>query len=228
MPFTTIAIDRLIEPKASKSMAAGKNLSEARQGSRVNGTNLKDSTKTVDRNHHWTQISPALYATPEPTPLPELPDSPSSFTASPYIVNHKRRGPRLSEAFSEDDVALRQALADKKTDKIVKSLEAEDVESCRVVNGTDNVREVVEDGDEKFVADGEIGNDSIGKVVTAGQDNLGSEVDDFFDPQDSLSVRSSTDGESSFRLDRSLNLNASGSEFYDAWEGKLVYICFIE
>ncbi|KAL0924991.1 hypothetical protein M5K25_003293 [Dendrobium thyrsiflorum] len=40
--------------------------------------------------------SPALYATPTVTPLP-LPDSPSFFPPSPYIVNHKRRGPRLQK-----------------------------------------------------------------------------------------------------------------------------------
>lgn len=59
-------------------------------------------TAAVDKEHHWTQISPALYATPESTPLP---DSPSSFPPSPYIINHKRRGPRLMKSFSEYDVA---------------------------------------------------------------------------------------------------------------------------
>ncbi|GJS48766.1 hypothetical protein Tco_0598887 [Tanacetum coccineum] len=36
--------------------------------------------------------------------------------------------------------------------------------------------------------------------------------------QDSLSVRSNTDGENNFRLDWSLNPNTSASEFYDDWE----------
>ncbi|XP_047314443.1 probable splicing factor, arginine/serine-rich 4 [Impatiens glandulifera] len=35
-------------------------------------------------------ISPALYATPQPTPIPDCTSEPSS--PSPYIVNHKRRG----------------------------------------------------------------------------------------------------------------------------------------
>ncbi|CAN6463294.1 unnamed protein product [Victoria cruziana] len=39
--------------------------------------------------------SPSLYKTPESTPVP---DSPSSFPPSPYVVNHKRRGPRLLKA----------------------------------------------------------------------------------------------------------------------------------
>ncbi|KAJ9540994.1 hypothetical protein OSB04_027500 [Centaurea solstitialis] len=224
--FTTIALDRLIEPKASKSMAAGKVASDSRQGSQSNDTDkrsdLKDGTKSIDRRQHWTQISPALYATPEPTPLP---DSPSSFAPSPYIVNHKRRGPRLSKAFSEDDVAIRQAVGDEKGNEIVRSLEAEDVESSRVVKVTDNDHETLEDGRAKFVVDGEHGNDNVTDDGAARQDDLKSvtlerdgEMDDFFDPQDSLSVRSSTDGESSHGLERSLNLNSSVSEFYDAWE----------
>jgi hypothetical protein len=50
-----------------------------------------------------TQTSPALYATPEST---SLPDSPSSFlgtTWSPYLINHKRRGPSLAKTFSLGD-----------------------------------------------------------------------------------------------------------------------------
>ncbi|KAM0022258.1 hypothetical protein Hdeb2414_s0023g00626591 [Helianthus debilis subsp. tardiflorus] len=178
MPFTTLALDRLIEPKDSKPMAPGKSVSDSRMDIQINGSekppNIRNSTKNIDKRHHWNQISPALYTTPEPTPLPDVP---SSFASSPYVVNHKRRGPRLSKAFSEDDAAIRQALADKTTNDRVRSLEAEDIESCRV-------------------------------------DNL----DDFFDPQDSLSVSSSTDQGSSYGAVRSLNLNSSVSEFYDAWE----------
>ncbi|KAL6633699.1 hypothetical protein ACP70R_026370 [Stipagrostis hirtigluma subsp. patula] len=50
-----------------------------------------------------TQTSPALYATPESTPLP---DSPSSFpgTWSPYLINHKRRGASLAKTLSQGDV----------------------------------------------------------------------------------------------------------------------------
>ncbi|KAK1410427.1 hypothetical protein QVD17_36964 [Tagetes erecta] len=210
MPFTTLALDRLIEPKDPKPMAPGKSVSESRLGIHTNGADkppvAKNGMKTIDKRHHWTQISPALYATPEPTPLP---DSPSSFAPSPYIVNHKRRGPRLSKSFSEDDAALRQALADEKIGDRVRSLEAEDIESCRVVNGTDYVLE--SGGDvSKLVVSGDLGNDITSNDEVGGQDNS----DDFFDPQDSLSVSSSTDS----GLVRSINLNSSVSEFYDAWE----------
>lgn len=221
MPFTTIALDRLIEPKASnKPMEAGKNVTDLGQGSQVNGTD-----QTSDRKHHWTRISPALYSTPEPTPLP---DSPSSFAPSPYIVNHKRRGPRLSKAFSEDVVALRQAVADEKIDKIVKSLEAENVDSCSVVNDMDI--DIVRD----TMVNRELGNEDINVDAAAGQDvqsvefQRDSEMDDFFDPQDSMSVRSSIDGGSSHGMERSVNLSASASEFYDAWEGNFVCFCYIE
>ncbi|KAK3158849.1 hypothetical protein QOZ80_2AG0142420 [Eleusine coracana subsp. coracana] len=50
-----------------------------------------------------TQTSPALYATPETT---SLPDSPSSFpgtTWSPYLINHKRRGASLAKTLSLGD-----------------------------------------------------------------------------------------------------------------------------
>ncbi|KAJ0464067.1 hypothetical protein HanHA300_Chr14g0522801 [Helianthus annuus] len=203
MPLTTLALDRLIEPKDSKPMAPGKSVSDSRLDIQINGSekppNIRNSTKNIDKRHHWNQISPALYTTPEPTPLPDVP---SSFASSPYVVNHKRRGPRLSKAFSEDDAAIT-------------SLEAEDIESCRVVDGIDNVNESVEDTDSNIVVSGDLGDETISNNdVVAGQDNL----DDFFDPQDSLSVSSSTDQGSSYGAVRSLNLNSSVSEFYDAWE----------
>ncbi|XP_076944139.1 uncharacterized protein LOC143614644 [Bidens hawaiensis] len=192
MPFTTLALDRLIEPKDSKPMAPGKSVIDSMLG---NGTDKppasRNSTKAIDKKHQRNQVSPALYTTPAPTPLP---DAPSSFAPSPYIVNHKRRGPRLSQACSEDDATVHQPLADENISD-ERSLAAEDIEACRVVNGSDNVHEPVDD--------------IISNEPIAGQDN----ADDFFDPQDSLSVSSSTDG-----LVRSLNLNSSVSEFYDAWD----------
>ncbi|KAF0934885.1 hypothetical protein E2562_028884 [Oryza meyeriana var. granulata] len=48
--------------------------------------------------------SATLYATPEST---SLPDSPSSFPGtwwSPYLINHKRRGPCLAKTLSQGDV----------------------------------------------------------------------------------------------------------------------------
>ncbi|GAA0187526.1 hypothetical protein LIER_34814 [Lithospermum erythrorhizon] len=140
--FTAIALDRLLEPDAPKSMIATKTVSDpelekqnsvsSRVGRGVhststrldrgvsvppkleNGTSLPSSktdskngtsAATVERHSHWTRISPALYATPKSTPIP---DSPSSFPPSPYVINHKRRGPRLLKSYSEDDVGTNQ------------------------------------------------------------------------------------------------------------------------
>lgn len=179
--FTTVALHSFIEPKASKSMAAGRNGSDSKQGSQVNDPEKQPdpntSTETTkDRKNHWTQISPALYATPEPIPLPEIPDSPSSFTPSPYIVNHKGRGPRLHKTFSENDAVLLDEKTEEKVDE--------------KINGTDDI-----------CHDSAVGQENLDPIE---QDN---ETDDFFDPQDSMSVRSSTDG-----------VNTSVSEFYDAWD----------
>lgn len=56
-----------------------------------------------------TNTLPALYTTPESTPLP---DSPSSFpgTWSPYLINHKRRGPGLIKTPSHGDVGSEGSL----------------------------------------------------------------------------------------------------------------------
>ncbi|KAF7135346.1 hypothetical protein RHSIM_Rhsim08G0119500 [Rhododendron simsii] len=70
--------------------------------SKLERRNSTSTTTTLDKKHHWARIKPALYATPKSTPLP---DSPSSFPPSPYIVDHKWRGPRLLKSYSQDDVA---------------------------------------------------------------------------------------------------------------------------
>ncbi|KAM0902057.1 hypothetical protein ACQ4PT_019582 [Festuca glaucescens] len=71
-----------------------------------------------------THTLPALYTTPETT---SLPDSPSSFpgTWSPYLINHKRRGPGLVKTPSQGDVgsdgglpATLPALLTKKTEAV--------------------------------------------------------------------------------------------------------------
>lgn len=113
--FTAIALDRFLEPGASKSVdKTGPNLKPPipnpkpvaipNPGSNLERRN-RNSTSVTERKVNRPQISPALYATPEATPLP---DSPSSFPPSPYIINHKRRGPRLLKSSSEDNVSSRE------------------------------------------------------------------------------------------------------------------------
>ncbi|KAK8511521.1 hypothetical protein V6N12_038123 [Hibiscus sabdariffa] len=94
--FTAVAaLDRLLESKSADRFGFYSkpplfpNSKLRRRNSCTSATEWK-----VDR----PQISPALYATPEATPLP---DSLSFFLPSPYIVNHKRRGPSLSRTSSE-------------------------------------------------------------------------------------------------------------------------------
>ncbi|KAJ6678655.1 BACTERIOPHAGE N4 ADSORPTION B PROTEIN [Salix viminalis] len=117
--FTAIALDRLLEPGASKSvdMPVPSNkypvpkpkpkTSPPELKRPLPNSNLErgNSTSVIERKCNRPQISPGLYATPASTPLP---DSPTSFHPSPYIINHKRRGPRLLKSFSEEDLASRK------------------------------------------------------------------------------------------------------------------------
>jgi hypothetical protein len=50
-------------------------------------------------------MSPALYTTPESTPLPHSPSSFPGTTWSPYLINHKRRGASLAKTHSLGDCA---------------------------------------------------------------------------------------------------------------------------
>ncbi|KAJ6989966.1 hypothetical protein NC653_018468 [Populus alba x Populus x berolinensis] len=116
--FTAIALDRLLETGASKSVDMSVPSSnnkypvpkpkpkppppELKPPLPNSNLERRNSTSVIERKGNRPQRSPGLYATPESTPLP---DSPTSFPPSPYIINHKRRGPRLSKSFLEDDVA---------------------------------------------------------------------------------------------------------------------------
>lgn len=119
--FTAIAFDRLIEPGASKSV----DKPGPRSKPPVPPTSQLDrrnSASGAERKVSRPQITPALYTTPVSTPLP---DSPSSFPPSPYIVNHKRRGPRLSKSFSERDVSSRQkAIDEENANGVTKGVES--------------------------------------------------------------------------------------------------------
>ncbi|KAL3527128.1 hypothetical protein ACH5RR_011784 [Cinchona calisaya] len=260
--FTAIALDRLIETGAPKTMAGGEKDPDKKLDRRNSSPNStfergvnaapprtklekavsvpsgkldsgnSTSTMSVGRNHHWIQISPALYATPEPTPLP---DSPSLFPPSPYIINHKRRGPRLLKSFSEDDVASwKQALDEEKMDENGEEAEKEVATVSNVSgflpeedNGASTIHNPV---DEKIVngwSEGELGINDLAngsavessalKSVTLSFQQDG-EADDFFDPQESMGVKSNADSETNSLVERSLNVATPLAEFYDAWE----------
>ncbi|KAJ8770656.1 hypothetical protein K2173_021303 [Erythroxylum novogranatense] len=105
--FTAVALDRLLEPAASKSFVKNPppkaNTLPTTDPVTNSGLERQNSISNIDRRVNRPQLTPALYATPEATPVPY---SPSSFTPSPYIVNHKRRGPHLLKSFSQDDMTL--------------------------------------------------------------------------------------------------------------------------
>lgn len=254
--FTTIALDRLLEPGTSKSV--DKSLPKPRpasNNSRPPSTKLerRNSASVADRKVQRPQIKPALYTTPEATPLP---DSPSSFPPSPYIVNHKRRGPRLLKSFSEVDVSSRKKVNDKEAGNgSVKGSDSNDVQLTNGASVTadtpipnkghrDDGLECASsnniglsgsvNGDNWATAD-QLGSnhgnyessimmsngvardkDSL-KVVVTNSVTVG-EAEDFFDPQESLSVASNTDGEDN-GYERSARFSTPMGEYYDAWEG---------
>ncbi|KAL6576120.1 hypothetical protein OROHE_000591 [Orobanche hederae] len=255
--FTAIAFDRLIEPGASNSMVPPRNFTDSkleRRHSTPNTNQVREidnpisklergatipynptfykrrnsastTTTVIDKKHHRTQISPAHYATPESTPLP---DSPSSFPPSPYIINHKRRGPRLIKSFSEDDVATwkHEIKVDENgnTDEkdVAASVSKDDsFVSMKVLdlNGAHN--------NENGGSDMERGPSGQNGVMKPLAFNMQKDVDvdDFVDPQDSMSVNSIGESEGNGGTGRSLNLTTPLSEFYDAWEG--AFFCYL-
>lgn len=275
--FTALALDRLIEPRDSKSvdmpvpnskpplkLKSGPNPNSKLQ--RRNSASVVKDRKT-ERKVNCPKITPALYATPETTPLP---DSPSSFPPSPYIINHKRRGPRLLKSFSQADVAsCKQEMDEGEVDgDAEKIIETKSLESTRSASGTfiipDPIREecasdvsitpiakecmnglhVGSSGKEHLigVSNGEFGScneESDGSSMVFGSASVSngltrkkdapklvalslerdSEYDDFFDPQDSMSHTSNTDGEDNIGPESSAKAaTPMAGEFYDAWE----------
>ncbi|KAK4417442.1 hypothetical protein Salat_2569800 [Sesamum alatum] len=293
--FTAIALDRLIEPGAAKSMStlgdspdsrlershstptsreeSGLDSPSAKLERRVSippnrklerGVSIPPNVKqerpipvppnlnhdrrnaasattisVVDNKHHWTQISPALYATPESTPLL---DSPSSFPPSPYIINHKRRGPRLIKSFSEDDVVTHKQVTDET--KVDENGNAAGNDVTSVSNDDASVpREVLDstmnndikpsparDANGKHLNDvcndehgssnverGSVGQINVAKSVAFNLQQDGN-VDDFVDPHDSMSAKSIGENEGNFVVERPWNSTTPMTEFYDAWE----------
>ncbi|EPS63986.1 hypothetical protein M569_10802, partial [Genlisea aurea] len=145
------------------------------------------STTGFERKDHWTRISPALYAIPKSTPLP---DSPSSFSPSPYVINHKRRGPGLVKSYSEVDVS---SFSEQPTDGDSSNAGENNLDSLG--NGTCDNHHVVGDG----VAE---------SAAAAAADGV-SPDDEFEDLFESASIRS---------VEGSANPTTPVAEFYDAWE----------
>ncbi|CAI9757838.1 unnamed protein product [Fraxinus pennsylvanica] len=206
---------------------------------KLDRTNGSSTSAVFDRRHNWTQISPALYATPESTPLS---DAPSSFPPSPYIINHKRRGPRLMKCFSEDDVVTHHRGVDenkfnengKNAEKELASIAKDDtcvhkqhVDAFEDDSYTPNVLNAASQEDLNGVSDGKHGSSDSTNGSTVKHSATKSvgfnlrrdgEVDDFFDSQDLMSVKSNSESEGVGGAERSLNSITPTAEFYDAWE----------
>lgn len=205
-------------------------------------------TSTVgDKENHWTQISPALYATPASTPLP---DSPSSFPPSPYIINHKRRGPRLMKSSSEHDVAAwKNETEESKVEESESKAEEGVPSGCKddiaapveaLDSATNNSIQPSDSGDVEEnrlasvcigkhvsceTADSPMGQNNVKKsVFNLQQDDIDGDLfsspgGDLFSSPGVVSAKSIGENEGGSGVEQSLNSSALMNEFYDAWEG---------
>ncbi|KAK1587217.1 hypothetical protein Q3G72_010687 [Acer saccharum] len=267
--FTAIAFDRLIEPRESKfvdmpvpNLPPLKSKPVPHPNSKLERRN--SASVVNERKVNRPQITPALYATPEATPLP---DSPSSFPPSPYIVNHKRRGPRLVKSFSVADVASRQKAIDegKVNGTATQSAKTKDAVLTKSASVTFAIPDPIEEEHENNVHNSPLAKDQMnglnkgsvemGHANGVYDDDLGSsnrelgssnmalgssnvsnglagkkdllksatfksesESEDFFDPHESLSYTSNTDGEDNTGAESSVRNATPMGEFYDAWD----------
>ncbi|CAO2830490.1 unnamed protein product [Amaranthus hypochondriacus] len=160
-------------------------------------------------------IHPALYTTPEPTPIPDSPTS-SFPPSSPFLINHKRRGPRLLKSLSDQNVAEAVAESGGRT----RSFSEENVARERGEEVVD-----MKSNDEVLMNETkieEVGVVNCEGVMTENGEGVmreNGESEDFYDPQESLSFSSAVDSEE-FGGDRSASgkANTPMGEFFDAWE----------
>lgn len=245
--FTAIALDRLIDPGASKSADKSSHGSVTIHGHPLNpksgsGPKLdrRNSTSSSQRRVLHPQMTPALYATPEVTPLP---DSPSSFPPSPYIIDHKRRGPRLGKNQSYGDASC----VNKTTDEGELTVGARET-SRQVVASAEDVpvahpmSKPMQDNLDNGGSGGESGtttkeeaartksgqNENLNGGLVGEDDSLmpfllspraEGDGDDFYDPQESMSYTSNSDIDDHGTPDRCSKITSTVGEFYDAWEG---------
>ncbi|MED6181192.1 hypothetical protein PIB30_017166 [Stylosanthes scabra] len=227
--FSAIALDRLLEPGGSRPVdRSAPNPMPLPNSQKGRTATAPPKKKKAPR----PPLKPALYATPEVTPLP---DAPSSFPPSPYIINHKRRGPRLLKSTSEASILAEQnVLRDcempnsKSSDTVVVS-SAGDLQVP--YKNPEVVKEEQGDSLYHFEFDSanngdfgsghrESGSSSITNdmQVPALNSQRGGEIEDFFDPHESMSFASITDVEDNAGAELSVKYSSPGGEFYDAWE----------
>ncbi|XAR56202.1 hypothetical protein NMG60_11036584 [Bertholletia excelsa] len=105
--FTKISWETLYEASLRDSYKSGFNSQQQEHccksspiaGNGENGDGEEEKKKKMVGAPKHLYITPALYATPEPTPIPDSSSEPSS--PSPYVLNHKRR--RLPDDLSSSN-----------------------------------------------------------------------------------------------------------------------------
>lgn len=230
--FTAIALNKLIEPGDSNPV----DKSTPTSIPILNSQKLERSTKAPANKSKPLRppLKPTLYSTPEVTPLPE---TPSSFPPSPYIINHKRRGPSLlikSSSDSDVDIHDDENLNDNNFDAVFASSAGDlhvtftntEVVKEDMVNGVYDGKLDSSNGADPANCTRETESSSLtdyllkDKSLTLNLDRA-REVEEFFDPPDSMSFASNTDGEEN-ATNLSMKFSSPIGEYYDAWEGKLV------
>lgn len=199
--FTTIALENLLEHRNS-----GKNSSTLKNPQPSTNQNdeatEEERAKTSKRLNH-IYISPALYTTPEPTPILDYSSS-GSLSSSPYVFNRKGRG------------------GGKSANRRIDGFEVEGSGSGSGSQLVGNGGEALQGGEEELVESSFFGggeeNENCKAVEGEGEC---ADYDDFLDPRcDSFSVGSSSELNDSGRLgvaSMSILSNQIG-EFYDAIE----------
>ncbi|OVA07072.1 hypothetical protein BVC80_1117g80 [Macleaya cordata] len=227
--FTAISLDSLLDRGAPKSVVQNNSKLEKKRA----------ETKTDKKIQRRQQrgVSPLLYATPEKT-LP-LPDSPSSFPPSPYIINHKRRGPRLLKSVSHEPISVvHQPLLPTQGQRNVIDENGRNPDSIgefsftsapvsipiekEVVVGSSN--NGFHDGDKVGSSNGL--DDGLGKTEDLLPNSVGIKLDrdyefeNFFEPQESMSFTSNNTevAEDNNGGERSFKLTSPMGEFFDAYE----------
>ncbi|KAI4381724.1 hypothetical protein MLD38_007772 [Melastoma candidum] len=238
--FSAIALDSLVEPGASHSVETSSGNTTMPVPPRpkpptkpipYSRLERRSSASAIERKVQRPNLTPSLYATPEATPVP---DSPSSYLSSPYVINHKRRGPSLSRIVSADDLSVRRRAEEINGSEDVRE-GREAVSSKDDISVTFTVSDEVKDEPVDNLSVGGEGSgaqdsrDGVHEVGTSSSSNGVSQAvpvtpgkesdgDCFFDPQESLSYTSNTDEEDNGSAERSAKFNRNRGEYFDAPE----------
>lgn len=207
--FTAIALDSLLEPGSrNPSLKPPPTPVKVQRQLPIPTVPQSEKKNIPSRPHH--AVSPSLYTTPDVTPLP---DSPLSFPPSPYIINHKRRGPRLRKSYSQDSVVFDESMPANHDC----SVEATNMSCMGEGESKGGNLEDVVNGAHSHSENGVVGKEETGKSVVV-EVERDAELDDFLDFQDSASMTSNTDMDDNSRGDRSWKPSTPSGEYYDAFE----------